>query len=178
MTTAPTIEPIVTELPIPEKVTHRFLEVREREEGRVVTVVEILSPSNKAKGPGREEYEKKRLAILGSATSLVEVDLLRAGQPMPLNLEIENDYRILVSRAKTRPLADAYLFSLRDPIPNIPIPLLSEDAEPVLPLNNILHTLYDTIGLDLRIDYTQPPNPSLSAEAADWVAHLLANREP
>ncbi len=171
--TAPKIEPIVTELPIPEKVTHRYLEVRTREDGRVVTVIEILSPSNKAKGPGREDYKMKREKIFGSATSLVEIDLLRAGQPMPLNVDLKNNYRILVSRANTRPFADVYLFSMRDSIPDIPIPLLPDDAEPSLSLNHILHTLYDTIGLDLRIDYTQPPKLRLSAAEADWVADLM-----
>lgn len=79
-----------------------------------------------------------------------------------------SDYRITVSRSPQRPYAAFYLFGLRQAIPAIPIPLRPNEKEPVLPLNDLLHTIYDQGAYDLVIDYSQPPSPPLSAEDAAW----------
>lgn len=171
--------PRIGELPLPEEVTERYLEVREVKTGEVITVIELLSPKNKNKGEGRRQYEEKRLKILGSGTHLVEIDLIRAGVPLPVRVGgngRHSDYRMIISRAKARPRADVYLFSVRDPIPDIPIPLRPGDVEPILPLNRVLHELYDRAGYDLAIDYSQPPEPRLSPEDSQWAAELIATR--
>ena len=163
------------ELPMAEEITERYLELRDVEKGEVVTVIELLSHSNKASRQGREQYERKRLVILASMTNLVEIDLLRAGDPMPasgvapLN---RSGYRIIVSRWPQRPRADDYLFSVRDPLPDLPIPLRPGETEPVLLLNQALHDLYDRAGFDLAIDYSHPPAPPLKADDIEWAAAL------
>ena len=163
--------PATVEVPLPDIITEAYLELRTVEDDRVVTVLELLSPTNKRPGRGRAEYELKRLVLLGTATHLVEVDLLRADAPLPLvTPPTPADYRILVSRSHTRPLADLYAFSVRDPIPTVPIPLLPEDEEPSLDLNHLLHALYDRAGFDLRIDYGAPAVPPLTAADAAWAA--------
>lgn len=58
----------------------RRLVVREVPTQDGVTVLEILSLANKLTHAGREAYEAKRTIVLGSKTSLVEIDLLRAGR--------------------------------------------------------------------------------------------------
>ena len=72
---------------IPEtyQMRQQFLVVREQSRGSAVTVLEILSPSNKYQGEGRREYRDKRLRILESATHLVEIDLIRVGDPLPVD---------------------------------------------------------------------------------------------
>lgn len=51
------------------------------EPSRVVTVIEILSPSNKTSGSqGRQLYLAKQKEILASPTHLMEIDLLRTGE--------------------------------------------------------------------------------------------------
>ncbi|MEM7131739.1 MAG: DUF4058 family protein [Chloroflexota bacterium] len=163
-------EPLVGVLPMPQEVTERYLEVRMVDTKEVVTVIEILSPANKRAGAGRREYEKKRTEVLGSWTNLIEIDLLRAGKSLPMTVAKESHYRIVVSRSVRRPSADFYLFSIRQPIPNIPIPLLDDDPEPMLELNQLLHNLYDQSGFDLDIGYTQqPPPPAFSKEDSSWV---------
>jgi hypothetical protein len=74
-------------LPMPDRIRETYLEVREAATSEVVTVVEILSPTNKLPGRGRREYEDKRLETLGTRTHLAEIDLLRAGPPMPAQLQ-------------------------------------------------------------------------------------------
>ena len=172
--------PLVADLPMPEEVVERYLTVREVVSNKVITVIEILSPSNKLPGVGRDQYERKRLQVLGSQTNLVEIDLLRVGEPLPIwvrNGNATGDYRIVVSRAQQRPRADVYLFTVREPIPSFPIPLRPGENEPVLPLNRILHELYDRAGYDLAIDYSQPPDPPLPEQDAIWAETILAGRK-
>jgi hypothetical protein len=158
-------------LPIPEEVKERYLEVREVATGAVITTIEVLSPKNKIAGVGRTTYQQKRQAILGSLTHLVEIDLLRGGKPMEATGEgIDTDYRILVSRAEQRPFADLYGFSLRDRIPDFPLPLQLEEPQPIVELQKIVEGIYERGGYDLRIDYQQPsPSPALSPMDAEWL---------
>jgi len=169
-------ETVTAELPMPEEVVERFLEIRDSSTGEVVTVIEILSPGNKLTSEGRLLYERKRLRVLASATHLVEIDLLRAGSPLPMRLPPgagAADYRIIISRAPRRPQADVLLFSVRAPIPDVPIPLRTGEPEPLLPLNRLLHDLYDRAGYDLAIDYRRPAEPPLAPEDAAWAAALI-----
>ena len=61
-----------------------------------------------------------------------------------------------------RPQADVYLFGLRQPIPVIPLPLEPATPEPELPLNMLVHDLYDRARLDLRVDYAAALSPALA----------------
>lgn len=165
---------VSVELSIPDEVREVYLEIRSVETRRVVTVIEILSPANKRLGEGREEYLRKRLNILRTFTHLVEIDLLRMGEPMSLRgYDRYADYRILVSQAQRRPKADLRPFSVRQAIPTFPLPLLPEDDEPVVDLNQLLHVLYDRAGYDLRINYQEAPDPPLSDADAAWADALL-----
>src|SRR5262245_21471087 len=117
------------EVPIQDPVEEWYLEIRIAETGKLVTVIEVLSPTNKSTGPGRRKYLRKRARVLDSRMSLVEIDLLRGGKPMPLSSPetVEGDYRILVSSGRTRPRAELYVFDVRQAIPAISIPLLAND---------------------------------------------------
>ena len=124
-TTRPASPGIVTvELPEPDFVTETYLEVRAGDGDLVVTVVEILSPSNKLPGEGRNRYERKRMKVLSVHTHLVEIDLLRAGPPMTMRGDgRQSHYRILISREPNRPRADLLPFDVQQPIPDFPLPL-------------------------------------------------------
>lgn len=169
---------ITVELPMPEEIVERYLEVRDATTGAVVTVIEILSPTNKLPGEGRLFYERKRLRVLASATHLIEIDLLRAGPPLPMRLPAgaASDYRVMISRAPQRPQAQVLRFGVRDPIPGVPIPLSGDQPEPLLPLGRILHELYDRAGYDLALDYQLPPEPPLAPADAAWARDLLSER--
>jgi hypothetical protein len=174
---AAVVHPVVGELPLPEEgLVERYLEVREVTTQEVITMIEVLSPTNKILREGRLQYQRKRHKVLNSLTHLVEIDLLRAGKPLPMAVTGQNDYRMVVSRSPQRPQADVYLFGIRDPIPDLPIPLRTGETEPTLPLNQILHNLYDLGGYDLAINYRQPPDPPLKENEAPWMAQLLNER--
>ncbi|MEG4054724.1 MULTISPECIES: DUF4058 family protein [unclassified Microcoleus] len=170
--------PTTVKVPAPEKIKQTYLEVREMATKQVVTAIEILSPVNKRSGEGRITYLKKRQTILGSLTHLVEIDLLRQWESMPiLNNSIQSDYRILVSPSDRRPFAELYAFNLRDSLPIFPLPLREEDVEPIVNLPELFAGVYDRAGYDYRIDYNREPVPSLSEEDRVWATQILQEKE-
>lgn len=176
-TLTPPVEPITVTLPLAEEVQERYLEIREAATGTVITAIEILSPKNKRAGEGRQAYERKRNQVLASLTHLVEIDLLRGGQPLPILGATPSDYRIVVSRSDRRPSAQLYAFSVRQEIPSFPVPLKTGEEEPLLNLQGILDNVYQRGRYHLAIDYTQPAQPPLVGDEIIWSEALLHEQE-
>ena len=140
----------------------------------LVTVIEVLSPVNKLSKEGRQKYLEKRAELLGNRTNLVEIDLLRAGEPLPMTGDApRSDYRVVVARGWRRPRAYVYPCNVRDPLPDFPLPLQRGEAEPLIPLNATLHALYARARYDLELDYSVAPKPPLRAEDAEWARQLV-----
>lgn len=181
-----TLQPVATsttvlevDVPMHDEVYENFLEIREVKTSKLATILELLAPVNKLNKQGREEYERKRGYVFSSWTNLVEIDLLRAGEPLPvIGPRVQSDYRILISRGTQRPRAYLIAFNLRQPIPPCTLPLLPGDEEPEVALNRVLHALYRRARFDLRLDYTQPAVPPLSAADAAWAQELLQASGP
>jgi len=144
----------------------------------VVTAIEVLSPANKTRGSrGRETYIAKRDEVFASGVNLVEIDLLRAGERAPSLMPWpRGDYLVHVSRAHKRPQGEAFVWNLRDELPEIPIPLGKGDPDAVLDLARAVRETYDRARYDLEIDYGRPPEPPLRSEDAPWAARLLGER--
>jgi len=171
--TRPVSQPLTVTLPMPAEVRERYLEIRQISSGQVVTVIEVLSPKNKRPGEGQSQYTAKRLKVLESQSHLIEIDLLRTGDPAFVAGGIPSDYRILVSRAQDRPQATLYPFNLREPIPTFPLPLQAGDPEPAIDLQPLLQGIYDEAALDLVIDYRQPPIPPVTDSDWQWLQTYL-----
>jgi hypothetical protein len=153
------------EVVVPDEVRETWLEVRATGTAEVVTVLEVLFPTNKLAGEGRRRYEEKRLRILGSRTHLVEIDLARTGPPMSFRGATEiGDYRILVSRGDRRPTATLHAFTVREPVPVFEVPLRGSETGPDLDVGTILEEVYDRARYDLSIDYGADPVPPLAHE--------------
>jgi hypothetical protein len=166
----PPASPIKVRVPMPIERRERYLQIKTVATGEVVTVIEVLSPTNKRPGAGRTAYEEKRREVLSSHTHLIEIDLLRRGEPMALATgSVKSHYRILVSRAEQRPQADLYAFNLPDELPRLPLPLKAGDQEPVMDLHLLLDQVYDRAGYEVVIDYTQAPVPALDDADLAWV---------
>ena len=162
------VQPEQVTVPMTAEVNERYLEIREVATGRVVTVIELLSPKNKRSGEGRIAYERKRNQILSSMTHLIEIDLLRGGRPFPMVSKNLSDYRILICPGNQRPMGNLFAFSLQQPIPTVPIPLLPDESDVLLELQPLLNQVYRRGRYHLAIDYSQPPNPRFSQETQSW----------
>jgi hypothetical protein len=163
-------------LPLPQIDWHRqvFLEVRRAGTGEIVCVIELLSPVNK-QGAGREEYVRKRTALLQSTAHLVEIDLLRGGQRLPMDEPLPpGDFYVFVSRAEQRPMCGVCNFPLRERLPEIPVPLGAGDPDLVLDLQVVFDAVYDDATYGETLNYGRQPLPPLTAEDTAWTAERLA----
>jgi hypothetical protein len=152
--------------------------IRQRETARLVAVIELLSPVNKRRGKGREEYLEKRRTFLTSPVHLIEIDLLRSYPRMPFDDPLPPaHYMVMVCKAGERPRSSVWPISVRQPLPTIPIPLLPPDPPVPLDLGPALRTAYMRARYDLRVEYRQQPIPPLSATDAAWAAALIGSLE-
>jgi hypothetical protein len=158
---------------VPEAVPHVTVEIRDVAERRLVTAVEVLSPTNK-RGEGREEYLLRRRRLLLSTAHLMEIDLLREGRRVPMREPLPpHPYFVFLSRAESRPVTDIWPIALADRLPTVPVPLLPGDDDVRLDLQAALATIYDLLGYDLALDYGGPPEVPLSSEASSWAEARL-----
>jgi hypothetical protein len=164
--------PARVRLPAVDRERLSFIEIRDRDGWQLVTVIELLSPTNKYAGPDREQYLAKRHELLASTVHLVEIDLLRGGPRMPLENLPACDYCILVSRVESRPEADAWPVRLREPLPPVPIPLRSPHADAQLDLQQLLHRIYDGAGYEDYI-YGGQPHPQLNTADTAWARQFV-----
>lgn len=158
---------------MPEAVPHVSVEIRDVANRELVTAIEVLSPSNK-RGEGRAEYLNRRATFLRSHVHLLEIDLLRAGQRLPMRESLPPaPYYVFLSRAEDRPLTDVWPISLRKPLPQVPVPLLAQDRDVQLDLQRAVAAIYDDFGYDLLVDYREQPKVALQGEDSHWAEETL-----
>ncbi len=145
-----------------------------------VTGIELLSPGNKQAGAvAQARYLEKRASALHGGLHWVEIDLLRGGvRPrIPVPLPESADYLSYVAQATPTGWNHLlYAWALRDPLPMLPIPLLSED-QAQLDLGKCFAVAYDRIGADTEVDYgAAPPPPPLRRSDTTWMGQMLRER--
>jgi hypothetical protein len=170
-------EPVVFELHDLE-ITEGYIKILDRAGGKVVTVIEFLSPTNKSGGAGQTKYLEKQAEVLCSDASLVEIDLVRTGQrvlALP-HYEIPNehrgDYLGCISPGWKRNRRELYPMPLRQRLPILPVPLRQQESRVNLDLQGLVDQAY-TSGRNDRLDYGAELEPPLSAEDAAWADALL-----
>lgn len=160
-----------------EPVTEKFIKIIEAGTERLVTVIEFVRPSNK-RSAGLTAFRAKRADLLESSVNFVEIDLVRAG-----------DWRALLRPHSARKGASLYRATirlpnepgvvylepihLRDPLPDLPIPLRQRDANVTLRLGPLLGRIYESGRYARRIDYRKAPEPQLEPADAAWADELL-----
>ena len=159
-----------------------FVEIVHTAGGEVVTVIEVLSPSNKMPGEGHRLYRQKQEEILRSRAHLVEIDLLSQGDPT-IALPEEGfpslppwRYLVSVSRAPHRHQFEVYPVPLSQRLPRFRVPLKEPDPDVVLDLQGVFVRCYDNGGYADFLDYRQPPPVPLSEEEQEWVEKLLKEK--
>lgn len=149
------------------------LKVHESRTKRLVTVIEVLSPTNKVAGSeARVSYLDKRQEAYEAGCHFVEIDLLRRGKAtFPRGKECH--YAVHVSRAERRPRATVWRIDLPQRLPVVGIPLLAGDADADVDLQDVLITAYEHGAYDADTDYTRDPAPPLEPAEAKWADALL-----
>lgn len=165
--------PLILPTNLPEPIPHVSIEIRDVAERRLVTCIEVLSPTNK-RGPGLEEYAGKRFQILSGDAHLVEIDLLRGGTRFPTREPLPAvPYFVFISHAGRRHEVEVWPVALAQPLPVVPIPLLVGDKPVALDLQLALTVVYDIIGYDDLVDYTRQPAWPLTPADTTWIEEQL-----
>lgn len=157
-----------------ERQRESFVEIREKGGGRVVTVIEFISPSNKIPGNGRDQYRRKQRELMEADVHLVEIDLVRAG-PRVLDFPKSNlvgKESMLVAAVRKGFERRLFAFPWSGRLPILPIPLRYEDEEITLDLQALHDQCYNDGAYD-DIDYTRAPEPPLADELTKWAAEVL-----
>jgi Protein of unknown function (DUF4058) len=175
-------EPIVLHLD-PEPFTETYIEIIDVGTGkRIVTAIEVLSLSNKVPGEGQELYLRKQRELLDGRVSLVEIDLLRAGERViafphrQIPTSHRTTYQVCVHRGWQPRTFEVYAVPLRHKLPGIRIPLRETDTDVTLDLQSLIDQCYRNGGYDEDIDYRIAPDLPLDAADAAWADELLRNR--
>jgi hypothetical protein len=165
----PTLEPELIPLvtTIVEEVKDRWIEIRRRPDWTPVTIIELRSPPNKS-GQGHSDYLYKRVSLIARTIHLLELDLLIAGRRLPMGRPLRGIYHALVSRADRRPISEVFSWSIRDPLPTIPVPLMPPDPDISLDLSAVFSTVYRRGQYERSIDYAAPLDLPLNTKERAW----------
>jgi hypothetical protein len=162
-----------------ETPTARHIEIVDlRQDGHVITVIEVLSRANKVGLAGVQAYRRKQQACLDAGVNLVEIDLLREGDFVlavpeePIPTAYRTPYKICVRRASDLQRVELYRAPLREPLPNFPIPLRPSDEDIILQLQPLIDECYRDGRYD-RLNYSEAPHPALAAEDTAWAQQIL-----
>jgi hypothetical protein len=151
--------------------TESYVRIVRLPDQELVTVLELLSPTNKY-GDGRGEYMQKRREFLRQPVNVVELDLIRAGPRIEFSRPLPpGHYYAFVTRASRARFTDVYTWTVRDRMPPIPVPLLPPDGDVVVDLAPAVAEAYARGRYWRLIDYTKPaPPPLFGGPDAEWVA--------
>jgi hypothetical protein len=167
-----TLEPVTIPLVISEGLHESYIEILHRPDRSLVAVLELLSPANK-EPPGRTEYLAKRMALLRENIHLVELDLILGGRRPPFQKPLPAaDYYYLVSRGDRRPDCQVFSWTLRQPLPRVPVPLRAPDPDIFIDLAPVFATAYERGRYRKRIDYQVPPT-TLPEKDREWIEGIV-----
>jgi Protein of unknown function (DUF4058) len=158
----------------PEALRITWVEIRALPELELVTAVEVLSPINKS-WQGRRSYLDKRDKLDASRVNLVEIDPLLDGAPLPMKRPIEpGAYYAIVARGARLPSAEVYRWTVRDPLPRLPIPLREPDPDILIDLGASATRVYDLgrYARTLRRGMPLPETSALTPEDRAWAASV------
>ncbi len=157
-------KPDILTLPMPEEQREPYIVIVSMPNRQLVTIIELLSPSNKRPtADGRREYLTKRQQILQSPVNLVEIDLLLEGERLPIIEPLpKGDFYVFVARGNRRPAVEVYSWTLEQPLPTIPVPLLPEDPDVVLNLQSAYEQTFARARYDVRLAYEEGSSESSS----------------
>ncbi len=175
-----TLEPVTIPLPTVEtEVQEVWIEIRRRTGRAPVTVMELLSPTNKT-GDGFADYKTKRNSPIRQRIHLIEIDLLLGGRRLPMGKALPpGDFYAFVSRSQQRPQSEVYAWTVHDPLPMIPIPLAKPDPDIMADLGAVFATTYDRGRYARLIDYRPTPAVLRNHARRAWVQKIARNaRQP
>lgn len=161
-----------------EQHDEEFIEIRSRTDGRLVTLVEVVSIGNRTTTAGRSAYQVTRTAAQAERAGVVEFDLLTQGKPaidFDRSTLPQHDHTVTVTRGGTPDRYEIYTSGVRRRLPKFKLPLAADDRDTVLDLQLAFARAYETGQFEKIINYTGilPPDVKLSDEDRQWVTEQV-----
>ena len=156
-----------------------FLEILELDpQRRLVTSIEVLSPTNKRPGMvGWQQYENKRHVFLQGHANLVELDLLRTGRRRRMRERWpDSPYYVLAMKKQQAPACRVWPAFITAPLPEIAVPLAPPDDDLALTLQPLIDSIYARSRYEVDIDYSRPLEPPLSPDESRFLATVRGRR--
>jgi len=174
-----TEQPLFTSI-VREEHHEEYIEIRQRSNGRLVTLVEAVSLANKTTAVGRQEYLEKRREARASGANLVEIDLLLQGQPL-LDYSRDGlpdwDYAVTVTRTSQPDRFEIYTATLQKRLPRFRLPLAGDDRDTVVDLQTAFARCYDQGSFSDQIDYQTDPLSVSDPADRRWLADYLREQK-
>jgi hypothetical protein len=157
-----------------------YIEIRQRTDGKLITLVDVVSPTNKTVAVGRQAYLEKRREGKTMGANLVEIDLVLQGQPT-LDYSRDGlpdwDHAVTVTRATQPERYEIYTTTLQKRLPRFRLPLAADDRDTVLDLHAAFTRCYDQGDFAAKVDYRRDPSVALSAEDLQWLGEVLKQQK-
>jgi len=153
-----------------------YIEVRQRSDGRLITLLEVISPANKITGEGRRLYRARRDEVKKMNANVVEIDLVLQGQTLiDCNKDAAPtwDYAVVVTRWTHPDRYEIYSATLPKRLPRFRVPLASDDRDTVLDLQAAVAKAFDQGGFIKNIDFARDPATHLTDENRKWLNDRL-----
>lgn len=170
-----TEEPLFTSI-IKQERQEEFIELRQRTDGRLVTLIDVPSPINKKLPQGRTAYLETRRMARSQNASIVEIDLVLQGTPL-LDYSRDGlpewDFAVTVTRCTQPERYEIYTSTLAKRLPRFKVPLSPDDRDTVLDLQATFARAYDQSNFATKIDYKQDPATKMSDTQVAWIADWL-----
>lgn len=170
-----------TEMPlftsvIREQHTEEVIEIRQRTDNRLITMIDVVSPTNKGTASGRGAYLDTRRQARAQNASLVEIDLVLKGEPM-LDYSRDGlpdwDYAVTVTRSNQPERYEIYTATLQKRLPRFKMPLALDDRDTVVDLQTTFARCFDQGSFGQQIDYRKDPPAVTLDEDRTWVNEVL-----
>ena len=173
---APTVR-LPVPAPVYAEVTQIWIEIVTPQDDNVVTLVEVLSPTNK-EGDGLRRFDRKRRAATRRGTNWVEIDLLLGGKRVSYGPEQPpGDYYAHVIRGDSPAEADVFAWPVSAPLPMMPVPLAAGDADVALDLAAAFAEAYDRGGFQRRLRYDRDVAAEADPATLRWAKSVLAEAQ-
>jgi hypothetical protein len=137
-----------------------YIEIHKQDDGRLVTLLDVVSTLNKTTQSGRDAYLETRRSAVATGANLVEVDLVLQGRST-LDYSREGlpdwDYAATVTRAKQPDRFEIYTATLEKRLPRFRLPLAADDRDTVVDLQAMFTRCYAQGEFAAKIDYDRDP---------------------
>ena len=161
-----------------EEHQEEYIEIRQRSDNRLITLLEVVSPANKANLTGRKAYLDKRREARSAGANLVEIDLVLQGQSTwdySRDTLPPSDYTVTLNRSNLPDRYEICPTTLQKKLPRFKLPFPDNDV--LIDLQTVFTRCFDQGGFAAKIDYKRNPPTKISDEDRQWIDQHLKQQK-